>query len=268
MYNEIKHTFYSNMRLKMSKEVIIKSNKFGIKLILDNSLPFEDLLHKIEAKFKEMDDFFKDSTMTITFDNRVLTRDEEKEIVDVIMKNSHIIISAVVGPDKHDTKEQAGKKKRVDNELFFSTQNDDYNSQNNSLDSNEPVSGFYKGNLRSGQVLECKSSVTIIGDVNPGAKVISGGNIVILGSLKGNAHAGAQMDDKEVANRECFIFALEMKPIQLQIGDLIAKCPDKDNKGKRNRKKERQSVNTKRSQIAIVKDGYIYIEPMTKGSLS
>ncbi len=245
----------------MSKEVIIKSNKFGIRLILDNALPFEDLLHKIEAKFKEMDEFFKDSTMTISFDNRVLTQDEEKEIVDVIMKNSHIRISAVVDPDKHDTKEQTEKKKRV-------TQNDDYNSQNSNFDNNEPVSGFYKGNLRSGQVLECKSSVTIIGDVNPGAKVISGGNIVILGSLKGNAHAGAQMDDKEVANRECFIFALEMKPIQLQIGDLIAKCPDKDNKGKRNRKKERQSVNTQRSQIAIVKDGYIYIEPMTKGSLS
>lgn len=245
----------------MSKEVIIKSNKFGIRLILDNVLPFEDLLHKIEAKFKEMDDFFKDSTMTISFDNRVLTQDEEKEIVDVIMKNSHIRISAVVDPDKHDTKEQTEKKMRV-------TQNDDCNSQNSNLDNNEPVSGFYKGNLRSGQVLECKSSVTIIGDVNPGAKVISGGNIVILGSLKGNAHAGAQMDNKEVANRECFIFALEMKPIQLQIGDLIAKCPDKDNKGKRNRKKERQSVNTQRSQIAIVKDGYIYIEPMTKGSLS
>lgn len=245
----------------MSKEVIIKSNKFGIRLILDNVLPFEDLLHKIEAKFKEMDDFFKDSTMTISFDNRVLTQDEEKEIVDVIMRNSHIRISAVVDPDKHDTKEQTEKKMRV-------TQNDDYNSQNSNLDNNEPVSGFYKGNLRSGQVLECKSSVTIIGDVNPGAKVISCGNIVILGSLKGNAHAGAQMDNKEVANRECFIFALEMKPIQLQIGDLIAKCPDKDNKGKRNRKKERQLVNTQRSQIAIVKDGYIYIEPMTKGSLN
>ena len=63
----------------MSKEVIIKSNKFGIRLILDNALPFEDLLHKIEAKFKEMDEFFKDSTMTISFDNRVLTQDEEKE---------------------------------------------------------------------------------------------------------------------------------------------------------------------------------------------
>ena len=252
----------------MSKEVIIKSNKFGIKLILDNALPFEDLLHKIEVKFKEMDDFFKDTIMTVSFDNRVLTRDEEKKIVDVITNNSHITISEVVDADKHNTKQQTEKKRRVDNELFIPQQNSDYNSQDKNLDNTKTVSDFYKGNLRSGQVLKCKSSVTIIGDVNPGAKVISGGNIVILGSLKGNAHAGAQIEDKEVANRECFIFALEMRPIQLQIGDLIAKCPDKDNKGKLSRKKERQSVNTQRSQIAIVKDGYIYIEPMTKGSLS
>lgn len=50
---------------------------------------------------------------------------------------------------------------------------------------------FYKGTLRSGQVLKCDTSIVIIGDVNPGAKIIAKGNIVILGSLKGNAYAGA-----------------------------------------------------------------------------
>lgn len=43
---------------------------------------------------------------------------------------------------------------------------------------------FYRGTLRSGQVISSESSVTIIGDVNPGAKIISQGNIVILGALK------------------------------------------------------------------------------------
>ena len=54
-----------------------------------------------------------------------------------------------------------------------------------------PLLTFYKGNLRSGQVLESYSNITLIGDVNPGAKIISHGSIVILGSLKGNACAGA-----------------------------------------------------------------------------
>ena len=44
---------------------------------------------------------------------------------------------------------------------------------------------------------------------------------MILGALKGNAQAGCMGD------RNCFIFALDMQPIQIQIGDLIAKSPDK-----------------------------------------
>ena len=43
---------------------------------------------------------------------------------------------------------------------------------------------FYRGTLRSGQVISSESSVTIIGDVNPGAKIISQGNIVITWGIK------------------------------------------------------------------------------------
>mgnify|MGYP002233201193 CR=1 FL=1 len=54
----------------------------------------------------------------------------------------------------------------------------------------------------SGQVITSESSVTIIGDVNPGAKIIAQGNIVILGALKGNVHAGCTGD------RSCFVLHL------------------------------------------------------------
>lgn len=43
---------------------------------------------------------------------------------------------------------------------------------------------FYRGTLRSGQVLESDSSIVILGDVNPGAKIVSGGNVVVLGSIR------------------------------------------------------------------------------------
>jgi septum site-determining protein MinC len=123
-----------------------------------------------------------------------------------------------------------------------------------------PAADFYKGSLRSGQTLECASSVTLIGDVNPGAKIISGGNIVILGSMKGNAHAGASGDNS------CFIFAMDMRPIQLQIGDHIAKSPDRERTGRFSRRKARPDTEQYASQIALVRDGYICIEPMTKES--
>ena len=119
---------------------------------------------------------------------------------------------------------------------------------------------FYRGTLRSGQVISSESSVTIIGDVNPGAKIIAQGNIIILGALKGNAHAGCMGD------RSCFVFALDMKPIQIQIGDLIAKSPDQAEQKQRTRRKKKQTENE--AQIAIAKDGNIYIEPITKNILN
>ena len=51
---------------------------------------------------------------------------------------------------------------------------------------------FHKGSLRCGQKIEFEGSVVIIGDVNAGAEVIASENIVILGSLRGLAHAGAK----------------------------------------------------------------------------
>ena len=128
------------------------------------------------------------------------------------------------------------------------------------MNANTGSGDFYRGTLRSGQVIESESSVTIIGDVNPGAKIISQGNIVILGALKGNAHAGSAGD------RNCFIFALDMNPIQIQIGDLIAKSPDKEKTRKHLLRREK--VQTAESQIAVARDGNIYIEPVTKDILN
>ena len=85
---------------------------------------------------------------------------------------------------------------------------------------------------------------------------------MILGSLKGNAHAGAAGDSG------CFIFALEMKPIQLQIGEYIAKSPDKEKGGKGLRKRGNTPANSYAPQIATAKEETICIEPVTKGRLS
>ena len=113
------------------------------------------------------------------------------------------------------------------------------------LDSN--TGQFFKGNLRSGQVLDVETSIIIIGDVNAGAKVVSKGNVVILGSLKGNVYAGSS------GNVNAFVVALDMDPMQIRIADTIARSPDKPYK--------KQSKETK---IAFWEDGNIYIEPLDK----
>ena len=100
---------------------------------------------------------------------------------------------------------------------------------------------FYKGNLRNGMSLEFDGSIVILGDVNPGAQVKAKGNILILGALKGIAHAGCE------GEKDAFVFALSLIPVQLRIGNIITRFPDGDSK-----------VNRK-PEYAYVEDGKIYV---------
>lgn len=72
------------------------------------------------------------------------------------------------------------------------------------------------GRIRSGQNIEGRHHVVILGDVNPGAEIRAGGDIIVLGTLGGVALAG-QPD-----NEEAFVFAMDFKPLQIQIGRVLA----------------------------------------------
>jgi septum site-determining protein MinC len=72
------------------------------------------------------------------------------------------------------------------------------------------------GRVRSGQKLEAGKHLVLLGDVNPGGQVMAGGDIFILGSLRGTASAGRP------DNASAIILALDFRPSQIQIGDHFA----------------------------------------------
>lgn len=72
------------------------------------------------------------------------------------------------------------------------------------------------GRVRSGQKVAAKKHLVILGDVNPGAEIIAGGDILVMGRLLGMASAG-QPD-----NEDAIILALEFRPTQIQIGGFVA----------------------------------------------
>lgn len=242
----------------MSKEVIIKSNKYGIILALDPNIPFEQLLELTKEKFQESGSFFKDAKMALGFEGRTLSAQEEQLMAEAVMANCSLQIVSIL--DSNKTLEELMRERVEAAQIPNAGMNAGGGQVLQNPDIPQAGAGFYKGNLRSGQTLECESSVTLIGDVNPGARIVSGGNIVVLGALKGNACAGAG------GGENCFIFALDMKPIQLQIGDLIAKSPDPDKNASKLRRKKVESAQYA-PQIAMVRNGYICVEPMTKGCL-
>jgi septum site-determining protein MinC len=218
----------------MSKNnVLIKGNKYGLTIILDSVVDYEILKEQLADKIVEASKFFDQAKLAITFEGRTINNEEQKELVSIITENSTIDVICIMDQSE---KEELTFKKKLDEklqELSFNT------------------GQFYKGTLRSGQLLEVEHSIIVIGDINPGAKVISGGNIIVLGSLKGTVYAGAN------GNENAFVVALEMLPMQIKIGDIIARSPDQPSKDI-----------VRQPQIAFVEESNIIIEPLSKNALN
>ena len=79
---------------------------------------------------------------------------------------------------------------------------------------------FHHGTLRSGDHLQSDRDVLLYGDVNPGARISAAGHVLVWGRLRGIAHAGRDGDPS------ARIVALQLRPLQLRIGDVVARGPD------------------------------------------
>ena len=85
---------------------------------------------------------------------------------------------------------------------------------------------YHKGGLRSGKRLQYEGSLVIIGDVNDGAEVVAGENIIVLGKLRGLAHAGAN------GNKSAIIAANVIQSPQIRIADKIIELSMRNNENK------------------------------------
>jgi septum formation inhibitor MinC len=71
------------------------------------------------------------------------------------------------------------------------------------------------GTVRSGRIVRFDGDVVLIGDINPGAKVIATGDVFILGRIKGSVYAGSEGDNN------AFIFSLGHSSPQLRVGGIV-----------------------------------------------
>ncbi len=215
----------------MSSAVKIRGSKHGISVKLDNGASYEDIKKDIASEFKSAEKFLGEEKLAVSFEGIFLSEQQQEELVDIIHQNCNVHIVCIM--DQNSEQEKQFQKAVQDTMKDF----------------NASTGQFYKGHLRSGQVLEFEKSVIIIGDVNPGASIISKGNIIILGSLRGTAFAGA------TGKKNSFIVAMDMHPIQLRIADVFAMASE-------------HSKSSAEPRIAFVEDENIYIEPITKSVLN
>lgn len=111
----------------------------------------------------------------------------------------------------------------------------------------------YRGTLRSGQAVRHAGTVVILGDVNPGAQVVSGGDVLVWGRLRGTVHAGAMGDARAV------VAALDFEPVQMRIAQHIAMTPKgaSNNPGYWFWKRESSG----KPEVARVVNNQIFVDP-------
>ena len=215
----------------MKQTVLLKSNASGITLVLDKNIPFEQLLEDTISVFMDNADFFQNSRFAIAFTGRELTEAQEVAMVMAINERTNAKVIRLISNDE-------------ELEQHFLLQQLQYDQ----IVSNN-TGKFHRGTLHDKDVLEVDTSVVIIGDVLQGAKVVSKGNVIVLGRLEGNVFAGAG------GNEESIIAALTMDPDKIRIADCSYTTEQKKLFANKNKK-------LKQPQVASIKRGRIEVSPL------
>lgn len=178
----------------MSNYVILKGKKDRLSIHLNNEVDFLAIRDGLVEKIREARNFIGKGQMAIEFTNRKLSELEENVLIDLIKVNSDLNITYVFS-ENSDEPEKIKFIKSV---------------------TEEGLTKFYRGTLRSGNKLEYDGNIVVIGDVNPGAIIRARGTVIVLGFLNGTVYAGQDGD------RDAFVGATHMNPIQLVIGHTVA----------------------------------------------
>ena len=213
--------------MKQENFVMFEGTKDGINILLQQDISFSELKELFEKKVIESAKFFEGVKTSIAFQGRTLSQEEETALLDIITEHTTMNITFIRDGKKEDTTQTIpeGVTLPDDMQQYYITK-------------------YHKGSIRSGQCLTFDGSVVVIGDVNPGGEVKASGNIIILGQLKGIAHAGCN------GMTDAFVSALYMIPVQLRIADIITRFPEENKKG------------PKPPEFAYIEEGQIYVMPL------
>lgn len=190
--------------------ITIKGTRKGLMIILDVSREFNELRSDLVSKFDNARGFFKGANCALVPTSPL--SDAETEELESICRKYGLIPKADIVPGIHRRKKQEPVRDPEPAVQWESMVD-------------ELPTVLREGNLRSGQEIVSRGHVMCVGDVNHGAVIKAVGNILVMGTLKGKAHAGIQGDDKVV------IIAYRMAPEQISIGQVIARSPGKKSKG-------------------------------------
>jgi septum site-determining protein MinC len=199
----------------MTQPIAIKGSKDGLRLLLAEDADWDDLLDALRRQLERGAEFFHGAHLTIDTGERPISDDDLADLLEIMQ--AHGLQPAQLAtntPEGRNAGRSTGLMTRPS--VRPSPQQPERDGDGALL---------VTRTLRSGQVLRHHGHITIIGDVNPGAEVIAGGNIIVWGRLRGRVHAGALGDTAATVG------ALELMPSLIQIADKMSRPPDQRPQG-------------------------------------
>ena len=206
-------------QIVLDREVIrVSGRNWNVDFALDDMVPIFQLEERLRQHLKESRDWLvSGGAVTVNVGRRVLSPDDLVRIRQVFEDEFHLKIAKFwCEPEilERGIAEEAGVPVSLTYPKRSSAPKVEATRQPGT-----PL--FVKSACRSGTSIHHDGDVVVLGDVNPGAQVTATGDIIILGTLRGIAHAGADTPDVTKA----VIIALVLKPLQLRIGQYISTAP-------------------------------------------
>lgn len=177
----------------MKDSCVIKSNKYGLSLMLNPDISFEQLVTDVCRKFLNAKEFFGKAELVVSMSGRELSFEEEEVIIQAIELNSDIKVKLIQDNSEITERTMLGKLEK----FYFKK-----NNENAKI-----IFGDVNKSIHS------DLSVLVLGNIMEGAEVNSKGNIIVYGKILGGAHAGAPGNDTQ------FILCHALESDDISIGN-------------------------------------------------
>lgn len=239
----------------------LKGIREGLMVYLDAEEEWNGLVKELSILIDRQADFFKGARLALDVGSRLLHKQQLVILQNVLMGRGVTLWAVVSSNDATEAvvnamdlqttlegTEPARQPEAVEQQAVPPAASDGRNhdvaqDEPPPIDSEEAGTAgiVVKRTLRSGRTVRYDGHVIVLGDVNPGAQIVAGGDVIVWGRLRGTVHAGAHGD--ETAQ----VCALDMIPMQLRIAGYIATSPP----GKKRQPKP---------EVAIVRENRIVVE--------
>jgi septum site-determining protein MinC len=176
----------NNIKISQTTEEIV----LNVNIVAD----IEEICEELSSKIVKLKEFYKSAKTPIRITGKLFTDGEMERIKKIILNEIDVTVNF---DEPSDLLGLHAIKKTFETETEVSE------------------TKYIRTSVRSGQVEEYSGSIVIMGDVNAGGEVIAGGNIAIVGALRGLAHAGAG------GNTKALITANYIDVTQIRIANMV-----------------------------------------------